>query len=48
MSSIDEVESGGYVPFSHPEYRHILRQLIEYLPILDYNEIDQNTESFAS
>ena len=47
MSSIDEVKSGGYVSFSHSEYRHILRQLMEYLPILDYSEIDQNTESFC-
>ena len=47
MSSIHEVKSGGYVSFSHSEYRHILRQLMEYLPILDYGEIDQNTESFC-
>ena len=36
-----------YTPFSYDEYRHILQQLLDNLPILDYAEINNETGSFC-
>ncbi len=47
MSTKINSSASPYNPFSYNEYEHILLQLSKHLPLLDYSEIDERTESFC-